>query len=251
MALLLNLIEVVPWSIPQFSPSNSAGQTIRILQINVDKYAAQYPRVLSLVQTEQPDIAIFLEVGTAGAKTLEVLKSTMPYAIAHQDVEIDGAAIYSKLPFQGEAKPIGPGRWSLVINLDLQGKPLALIASHPSNAVGKIYFDERNAQLAAIADYAVQLSAAQTNTPLILAGDYNTTMWSPYYRKFITKTQLVNTRRGFGILPTWKIMHPFFAIPIDHCFVSPDIQVLKVRTGKSVGSDHLPLITDLRIPNQS
>jgi hypothetical protein len=83
-----------------------------------------------------------------------------------------------------------------------------------------------------------------------LIGDLNTTMWSPYYKNYIGNTQLKNTRYGFGILPTWKIIHQFFAIPIDHSLVTPDIKINNVYTGRSIGSDRLPLITNLQLSSR-
>jgi endonuclease/exonuclease/phosphatase (EEP) superfamily protein YafD len=89
-------------------------------------------------------------------------------------------------------------------------------------------------------------------------GDLNITMWSPYYRRFVSKTGLWNTRQGSGILPTWRPVKIRFwrlpsalswllALPIDHCLVSPAIAVPQIRPGPDVGSDHLPLIVDLRL----
>ena len=40
---------------------------------------------------------------------------------------------------------------------------------------------------------------------------------------------------------------PLVYIPIDRFRVSKEIGVLKIRTGRNVGWDHLPLITDLVI----
>jgi endonuclease/exonuclease/phosphatase (EEP) superfamily protein YafD len=115
---------------------------------------------------------------------------------------------------------------------------------HPSNAIGKAYVEERNRQLAAIADYV-----AKVKNPLVV-GDLNVTMWSPYYKPLTTKAELRNARAGFGVLPTWPTFSPLLSIPIDHCLVSRDIKVLNIRTGREVGSDHLPLITDLWIPGK-
>jgi endonuclease/exonuclease/phosphatase (EEP) superfamily protein YafD len=42
-----------------------------------------------------------------------------------------------------------------------------------------------------------------------------------------------------------------FSIPIDHCFISPSIAVTDVRTGPDVGSDHRPIIVDLRLPDET
>ncbi|MEW6491735.1 MAG: endonuclease/exonuclease/phosphatase family protein [Cyanobacteriota bacterium] len=216
------------------------------MQSNVDKYGHDYPKVISLVREEKPDIAVFLEVGKTGAKKLEVLKDILPYSIAHQDVDIDGTAIYSKLPLENKSvKSLGGGRRSVLADVTIQGKVISIIASHPSMALGKPYFEERNSQLDAIAVYV-----ANMKNPLVV-GDFNVTMWSPYYKQFVGKAKLRNARTGFGILPTWPTKYPLLSIPIDHCFVRGDIKVLKMRLGRSVGSDHLPVITDLGISGKS
>jgi endonuclease/exonuclease/phosphatase family metal-dependent hydrolase len=101
------------------------------------------------------------------------------------------------------------------------------------------------------------------NNPVVIAGDLNITMWSPYYKRFISKTGLRNARQGFGILPSWPVkttyphyskIPPFMSwlisIPIDHCLISPELKVSKIRTGANVNSDHLPLIIDLVIPKE-
>jgi endonuclease/exonuclease/phosphatase (EEP) superfamily protein YafD len=246
--LLINFYEIAPWYLPQsFSPANEIqGQPVKVLQSNVDKYGNNYPQVLSLVRKEKPDIAVFLEVGKKGAKELEVLRDILPYSIAYQDVDIDGRAIYSKFPLRNTSvKSLGGGRKSLLADITIQGKIVSLIAVHPSNAVGKAYVEERNRQLEAIGDYVANLK-----NPLLI-GDFNITMWSPYYNRFVSKANVHNSRRGFGLLPTWPTFRPLLYIPIDHCFVHRDMKVLNTRTAHPVGSDHLPLITDLLISKKS
>jgi endonuclease/exonuclease/phosphatase (EEP) superfamily protein YafD len=239
--LCLNGLEVIPWYIPQ--PVDSAGQPVRILFSNVNKYHAQYDRVIAMTQAEQPDIAVFVEVGTQGVEALNVLQSQLPYLLAHQHIETDGTAIYSKFPLLNpEIKTLGAGRKVVMAQLEIGGKPVTLMAAHPSNAVGKIYVEERNQQLDAIAT-----EIQSRSDRFILAADLNTTPWSPHYRRSLGKARLHNTRQGFGILPTWSRVHDFFAIPIDHILVSPEIGTELTRVGRSVGSDHLPLISDLRI----
>lgn len=246
--LLINLYDIAPWYLPQsFGTANEIqGQRIRVLQSNVDKYDNDYPKVISLVREEKPDIAVFLEVGKTGAKKLEVLQDILPYSIVHQEEEIDGTAIYSKLPLENKSvKSLGGGRRSVLADITIQGKVISIVASHPSMATRKPFFKERNSQLDAI---AVQVT--NMKNPLVV-GDFNVTMWSPYYKRFVSKAGLRNARRGFGILPTWPTSSPLLSIPIDHCFVGRDIKVLKIRTGRQVGSAHWPLITDLLIPGKS
>lgn len=246
--LLLNLYQIAPWYFPELSASSSEiqGQKIRVLQSNINKHNYQYSQLFSLVREENPDIAVFLEVSKTNAKKFEVLRDTLPYSIAAQDGDIDGTLVYSKLPLKNASvKSIGEGRKSILADLTIQDQTISLITAHPSQTLGKIYYEERNRQLAAIAYYV-----AKVKKPL-LVGDFNVTMWSPYYKRFVSTAKLRNARRGFGILPTWPTDYPVLSIPIDHCFVREDIKVLKTRTGRKVGSDHLPVITDLLIPTKS
>lgn len=251
LCLMINFVEVLPWYLPQNNNiANQIGsQKIRILQSNIDKNSYQLSKVLPVIRKEEPDVAVLVEFGKRAAKELEDLKEMFPYSISHQDVDYDGTVIYSKLPLENTSiKSLGGGRKAVIAEITVLGKVISIIAVHPSNALGKIYMEERNRQLLAIADYVEKV-----NNPLLI-GDFNTTMWSPYYKQLVNKAKLRNTRDGFGILPTWPTFLPLFYIPIDHCLIRQNLDymaVLNTHLGGNVGSDHLPLITDLLISQKS
>ncbi|MEG4836797.1 endonuclease/exonuclease/phosphatase family protein [Microcoleus sp. B9-D4] len=242
--IIINLAEIVPWYFPAPAFAGATpGHNLRILHSNVLRANRRYSEVISLVKAEQPDIAVFVEVNSSWAKQLSVLSEIFPYSSTQQESERFGSAIYSKLPLENSSvKAFSNRRKSLFADVKFQGKIISLILAHPTVPVKQESFIDRNQQLAGIGEYA-----AQVKNPLIVVGDLNTTMWSPFYKNMVKTANLRNARSGFGILPTWPTFMPLAYIPIDHFLVSKEIGVLKIRTGRNVGSDHLPLITDLVI----
>lgn len=240
--IVINLAEIVPWYFPAPAFAGAPpGQHLRILHSNVLTNNRRYSDVISMVKAEQPDIAVFVEVSTFWARELAVLREMFPYSLQQQESENFGSAIYSKLPLKnGSVQGFSSQRKSLLADVKFQGKTISLILTHPTVPIKQQSFIDRNQQLAAIGEYA-----AQVKNPLIVVGDFNTTMWSPFYKNMVKTAKLRNARSGFGILPTWPTFMPLVYIPIDHLLVSKEIGVLKIRTGRNVGSDHLPLITDL------
>ncbi len=242
--IIINLAEIVPWYFPAPAFAGATpGQHLRILHSNVLRSNRRYSDVISLVKAEQPDIAVFVEVNSSWAKQLSVLSEIFPYSSTQQESERFGSAIYSKLPLNNSSvRAFSNQRKSLLVDVKFQGKIISLIVAHPTVPIKQQSFIDRNQQLAGIGEYA-----AQVKNPLIVVGDLNTTMWSPFYKNMVKTGNLRNARSGFGILPTWPTFMPLAYIPIDHFLVSKEIGVLKVHTGSNVGSDHLPLITDLVI----
>jgi endonuclease/exonuclease/phosphatase (EEP) superfamily protein YafD len=83
----------------------------------------------------------------------------------------------------------------------------------------------------------------------MVLGDLNTTSWSPYFRDLVADSGLLDSRRGFGVEPSWPSFGlPLLRIPIDHGLVSPAVSVLDRRIGPAAGSDHLPLVIDFALP---
>lgn len=242
--ILLNLMEIVPWYFPQsaIATETTTGQ-LRIFQSNVLYNNKKYSKVISIVKEENPDIAVFIEVSKVWAKELAALKDILPYSVVSQDSNSFGTALFSKYPLENVSIEQFKGpRKTIVATIKYQGKEVIVMGTHPNYPLEKIGFSHRNSQLEAMADYLVKV-----NNPVLLMGDFNITMWSPIYQRFVEKTKLKNGRVGFGVQPTWPNFMPLLAIPIDHCLVSPNIQVIKSRIGRDVGSDHLPMITDLAI----
>ncbi|MBP0000197.1 MAG: endonuclease/exonuclease/phosphatase family protein [Cyanobacteria bacterium SID2] len=252
-------VQVLPWYLPpaRFVPQPSSN--LRVLVSNLHNHNRQFDRVLDFVRQEHPDFAVFIEVNHPWSEQLDTLRDILPYRFSSETFESRGVVIY------GKQEPIDPQlKWfgnqqtaSIVSQLEVEGRRLSIVATHPLPPVKFWRFQSRNQHLDRLGEYVQTL----TQTTLVL-GDLNVTMWSPYYKQLIQRTGLKNARQGFGILPSWPTQNTFnklprqiawlFSIPIDHCLLSPEIQVTNVRTGPDVGSDHRPLVVDLRVaPSQN
>ena len=247
--------QIIPWYLPFHIGNQTSNYRILLANLNFSNNDAT--RTLSLIKVEQPNLAVFIEVGREMEAQLNVLKTKFPY-ITHIAAE-DGIVLYSKSPLSTiRLHKFGLyARNSLAVNLTVAGKPISLIAVHPLPPIGHRMFQSRNTLLADVGDYI----KTQTD-PILLLGDLNITMWSPYYQSLIQQTHLKNAREGFGIQATWPRLGSYYGlpawfqwwitplqIPIDHCLVSPEIKVTGIHTGSDTGSDHAPIVVDLVIPS--
>jgi endonuclease/exonuclease/phosphatase (EEP) superfamily protein YafD len=85
--------------------------------------------------------------------------------------------------------------------------------------------------------------------PLVVVGDFNATEHSKVYKR-LTESMLRSAHdvRGRGYATTWpngqNLCPP---IRIDQALVSPEIEVARIVEGRGRGSDHKPLILDVRV----
>jgi endonuclease/exonuclease/phosphatase (EEP) superfamily protein YafD len=83
--------------------------------------------------------------------------------------------------------------------------------------------------------------------PAVLAGDLNDVPWGYTNQRFLEVSGMVDPRVGRAFEATFEAGTPFFRWPIDHVYVTPDFGVLAFERLRDVGSDHFPLLADLRL----
>jgi endonuclease/exonuclease/phosphatase (EEP) superfamily protein YafD len=191
-------------------------------------------------------VLVLQEVDERWMAALAPLLGEYSYAAARPRQDPFGIAVLSRIPIQaGECLHLGEAsRPTAVVEVTVGGAAVSIVATHPKNPLSPHGFALRNDQLEAVAD----LARGRTR-PLVLIGDLNVTMWSPWYRRLCDETGLVSARRGFGVLASWPTFLPsIMRLPIDHCLVSEGVVVADCRLGPEFGSDHRPLIVDLAVP---
>lgn len=244
--ILLNGSMIAPWY--QADPLvASAYFPLRVLFANVNVENQNYEAAISLIRKEQPDVVALVETNDDWLQAMESMRDALPYAVQSFRAAGFGIALFSKFPLTGqqirlsENPPEDAQDYHLVATMMHEGQPITVVVLHPPPPTSPRLFEKRNQELAAISAFIRTVT-----TPVVTIGDLNTTMWSPNYVPLVHQTGLKNARQGFGILPSWPAGYPI-KIPIDHGLVSSAIQVAQMQTGQNIGSDHLPLIIDLRI----
>jgi endonuclease/exonuclease/phosphatase (EEP) superfamily protein YafD len=218
---------------------------LRLLLANVLVRNDQHGRIADLVADADADVLVFQEVNDAWMRALAGLERDYPHTVGMPRQDAFGIAVFSRVPLeQADVRYLGEaGRPSVAFEVNVDGTPVSVVTTHPMHPLSPGTFAARNDQLAAVGDFA-----ARRGGPLVLIGDLNVTMWSPWYGRLRDETPLTNARRGFGVLASWPtFLPPVMRLPIDHCLVSDELVVTDCRLGNAFGSDHLPLIVDVAV----
>ena len=238
-----NMALIVPLYLPAEIRA-AGGRSVRVMLANVHVRNHDHERFLQLVRDESPDVIVVLEVGSAWQKALDDLAAEYPYRVSRPREDAFGIAFLSRLRADhAEVREIGPAEVpSIVAHIDCgENVALELVGTHPLPPVSAENVALRNEQLRDIGRLAGSLQR-----PTVLVGDLNTTSWSPIWRDLLVASGLRDSRLGCGVQPTWP-GNSMIGIPIDHVLVSSNVVVDERKIGPHIGSDHLPVIVELRV----
>lgn len=239
----LNAWSVFSWHANP-AQATPADTSIKIVHANVLSSNGRYGALIEFIKTEQPDVVFLQEVSPEWEAGTRELLSDWPYAYVESRQGNFGIAAYSKRPFDSiqhvDSPPLGYP--TIIAKLKVGQDHVNLISTHPTIPLGATLARARNLQIDSIAGIARSLAG-----PTVVSGDFNSTIWDWRLSDFENASGLKNARRGFGVLPTWPARAPGLRIPIDHVFVSDDMQVVNLETGPNIGSDHLPLVVTISL----
>lgn len=245
----LNLWIISPYLVP--SPRSAVvekelGESFRLMNFNVLSSNRRHDDVITYLREKDADFVFLLEASPEWEPALKKLSDLYP----HQKNEIQagnfGIALLSKTPFQkvevAEYTPLIASIDALVLVGD---KRVRLIGTHPYPPINAKVCRLRNAHMQRLAESIAKETGA---TKTIVAGDFNMTPWSPHFVDFLSASQLEDSAKGRGVMPTWYALPLFsFGISIDHICVSEGIHIEDRGVGPDLGSDHRAVWVDVRI----
>jgi endonuclease/exonuclease/phosphatase (EEP) superfamily protein YafD len=223
--------------------------TIRIFFANVSAYNELTNDFLAEIATVNPDVVVFVEFlpwWRAAARNSTALK---PYIYGTPQRQPLGGeiALYSKIPIEIAQQMWVTGRPSLAFDINVGGKPLRIFCLHsPRPIPWPLERPEHNYRR--YWETMMPTIFAQPD-PAVVLGDFNATPHSRVYRTLTEgRWRSAHDDRGRGYAATWP-NGQFLAPPIriDHAFLTPGVECVQISEGMGIGSDHKPLILDVRL----
>lgn len=255
VTLLLNSWQVWQYASPRsYDSSGRTGHWLTLLQVNVLVYNKHYQAVQDVISRSHADVVSLQEINARWYQHLKEMPifRTYPYRLLHLN---GGNVLLSRKPLihsklvhfpedtMGKVLYRNEGGYFLT-HLQLGNRTVSLINLHPPVPLKPTHAESYRHYLNLLASERANLTPS-----VILFGDLNTTPWSYYYREYLRILHLKDAK-AHHYMPTWPIYMPWFFIPIDHVLVSPDIRTLSQSVGPFDGSDHLPVIITLWIPDK-
>ena len=222
----------------------SETRTLRLISSNVAFFNQTQDELVDFLAAEKPDVVLLFEVSPDWLSTLKILEPEYPHFKVEPRERHSGIAIFSRLPLESvQLRTVGANPSPVVTaTVKANDRTLTVIGAHPDPPVSWKQTRDRNDQLAGLAELVVALP-----TPLVVAGDLNTSSWNPAFQRLLRDTGLRDSRQGRGVQMTWPASVPGMQTAIDHCLVSPRVKVLDRWVGRDIGSDHLPIVVDLLV----
>lgn len=241
LALVLMADLSAPWIRDAIANSGPAtGPKLRVITFNWLADSRDRSDIYRWVAAEKPDILAIQEFSEREAGVATELYPLFPYRGRPQrDV-----VILSRYPIT-ELKSQNFEQHAITrAVLDIDGRKLIVWGIHPATLREPLELAARNYYLSALAE-----KMSKTSDPVLMLGDFNATRWDPYFARVASSGDL-HEQAKFLPIPTRMGVRsglPFIGSPIDHILTNGQNVLSDCHTGPPLGSDHLPLICDLRL----
>lgn len=237
VVVLLLLFSIVKFYLPVDKTESPAS--LKVVSINLLSSNSEYQSVIEFVKKEDPDIIILQELNSKWQRELAQLNELYHVQKMIPRPDNFGIGIMSRTPLHDiqEVDLSTVGVPSLFVSALFDGKEFSILATHPLPPVGSSYFKARNDQFDSLNTFVKGFEGE-----MLLIGDLNSTIFSPNFSRLMKNGRLRDSRLGFGLLPTWHAGNPLISVTLDHALVTDGLIVSDRRTGKYIGSDHLPVI---------
>jgi endonuclease/exonuclease/phosphatase (EEP) superfamily protein YafD len=241
---VVNLIPVASLYLGGAKAPGTDARVYRAVLVNADFRNASPEKVVAFVAGADADFVVFVEFTPALEELLEPLRPKYPFSRSAPQTSGRGIALWSRLPCTDfEVRNLDASRFlSVMCRMTISGKSLTVVGTHAPWPMGTALSQSRSDHFTGLARLA-----QEQDGPVMILGDLNCTSGSPHFQDLLAQGGLNDSRRGFGVQPSWPTWLPWFGIAIDHCLVTPGVTIHDRWIGPDVGSDHYPVVIEFSL----
>ena len=239
---VLNGAVVAPLFLSQPIDAVAGGPELTVVSFNVQIGNPDRAEVIRWVADLDADVVLLWETSQPWRDDFSAARHHFYQAEPLQIDTTIGGLILTKNPARVRLLDSGD-RSSIEVIVPFGDGEVVIVGAHPFPPISGRRSAERDDHLSTVAQYAQQVDG-----PLIVAGDLNATPWSTALQPL--NDVLTSSLDGFG----WQATYPAGAgplmVPIDHLFHNEYLTTVDRRVGPDLGSDHLPIIVTLALPDE-
>lgn len=238
---VVSAVPVLPYlPLAPGSVAAAAEAPIKVLTVNVSFRQFSARRLLEIVRDKAPDVVIVQELTPHAERELAKLDELFPENSRFPADGPYGIGVWSRFALESAAT-FALGRTPAIeARVRAPSGPFTVIGVHLSAPTSARRGAARNRELRELA-----LRSATHADPLIVAGDFNTTPYSPYFTDWLEDSGLTDSRRGRTMSISWPTTLPVIGIPIDHVAVNDGFTVLSHTRLPNFESDHYGVLVEL------
>lgn len=226
--------------------------SVRLITANVDYTNDDPAAAIRTLIEHRPHVLAMVETDERWEPLVEQYSDSFQWRVGDYRGLGFGMCLMSRLPIlNSEIRClVSEDRPSIWAEIGLpSGGRARLVVLHPpppglprKRGSGRLSSKIRDVELAVVANRI----AEEPDEAWIVAGDFNDVGWSHTTDSFKKTSRLRDPRIGRGMFSTFPSTWPIIRYPIDHVMLSTRFTVDRVRRLASIGSDHLPLLADIR-----
>ena len=240
----LNAWPVLPY-VPRLATATTAPPTatrLKVLTVNVSFWRFSARRFREIVAEAQPDVLLVVEFTPRAEEVLAEFDKVFPQQLKAPAEGPYGIGLWSRFPLQSAYTfPLGPVQ-GVEARVQTPAGVFTLLGAHLVSPTLPRRAEQRNEGLEMLAQRRAAISG-----PVIVAGDFNVTPYSPYYSDWLATTGLTDSRYGRTLSASWPAALPILGIPIDHVAVSNEFVILAHHRLPAFGSDHWGIMAELAL----
>jgi endonuclease/exonuclease/phosphatase (EEP) superfamily protein YafD len=238
-----NALPIVQRASADAPPVSCDGPAFTVATVNLQYSNPQHDRLLGWLAAHPADVIVVQELTGAWAQALAG-SDAHPHRFLLTREDPYGIGVLSRWPLEsaGAIDLAGDRLPSIEGIVDIEGRRVRLVGLHTHWPVLPEVARMRDAALGGAAGIA-----RDSDLPVILLGDLNLTPDSPEFTRLLDESGLRDVVSGRRWRPTWQAGFWPLALRIDHVLVSSQLCVEAVEVGPSIGSDHRPVIAQLRL----